>query len=74
MKDITCVIQFLDHFNSTIMFLQSCLTGVGAIWESKVYAASCIMTVTQEASIIQLQMCNMLLAIRSFAKVWSKNV
>ena len=81
-KDITWFIQFLNHFNGTVMFPQfrpqvqvhvdACLTGMGAIWDSNVYAASRNVWATRGASITQLEMCNVLLALRVFAKVWSK--
>ena len=81
-KDISWFIEFLHHFNGTVMFPQlrsqvqvyvdACLTGMGAIWESNVYAVSRHMEATQGASITQLEMCNVLVAIRVFAKMWSK--
>ena len=78
-KDITWFIQFLQHINGTVMFPQlcpqvhvhvdACLTGMGATWESNVYAVSRNTWATQGDSITQLEMCNVLLAIRDFAKM-----
>ena len=50
--------------------VDACLTGVGAIWNDNVYAASRHIQVTWHLSITQLEMLNILIALRVFGDAW----
>ena len=52
------------------LFVDTSLTGVGAIWENNVYGASCHMAATAQLSISQLEMLNVLISLRLFAAAW----
>ena len=79
-KDLSWFIQFLLEFNGKVMFSQAkpeydifvdaCLTGVGAIWKDNAYAASRHLQATWHLSITQLEMLNVLIALRVFGDAW----
>ena len=79
-KDLSWFIQFLLKFNGKIiiaptrphhdLFVDASLTGVGAIWDTNVYGASSHWAATAHLSISQLEMLNVLIALRVFAVAW----
>ena len=79
-KDLNWFVQFLCHFNGTVLFeeakpklevfLDACLTGLGAYWEDNAYAVSRNFQATRGLSITQLEMLNVLIALRIFGDKW----
>ena len=79
-KDLAWFTQFLLRFNGKIMFSQAkteydafvdaCLTGMGAIWNDNAYAVSRHLVATWHLNITQLEMLNVLIALRVFCDAW----
>ena len=79
-KDLNWFIQFLTQFNGTVMFhtsrphhevfVDASLTGMGASWGTNVYAVTRHLWATIGLNINQLEMLNVLIALRLFAKYW----
>ena len=79
-KDLTWFIQFLLQFNGKIMFTQAkpeydvfvdaCLTGLGATWNDHAYAVSRHLPATWHLNITQLEMLNVLIVLRVFGDAW----
>ena len=79
-KDLNWFIQFLTQFNGTVMFdtsrphyevfVDASLSGMGASWDTNVYAVTRHLWATIGLDINQLEMLNVLIALRIFAKSW----
>ena len=79
-KDLSWFVEFLLHFNGKVLFthtkphydafVDACLTGVGGIWNQNVYAASRQILLTWHLNITQLEMLNVLIALRVFSDAW----
>ena len=79
-RDITWFHSFLSKFNGTSFFkkikidsivhLDACLTGIGAIFEKEIYYAK-IPTFLQHCPIVVLEMFNILVAVRLWSKQWT---
>ena len=77
-KDLNCFIQFLSQFNGKVMFLFSrsrinifvdaCLTSMGALWDDNIYAISRHHAATVGLNITQLEALNVLVAVRVSAE------
>ena len=82
-KDLNWFIQFLTQFNGTVMFdtcrahfqvfVDASLTGMGASWDNNVYAVTRYFIATIGLNINQLEMLNMLIALRMFGKCWKNH-
>ena len=82
-KDIDWFITFLPGFsgetkifknnirNSSTLHIDACLTGVGGVWDNKVYAAPIPQFENFTPTITHLEMLNVLIAIRLWAKAWA---
>ena len=82
-KDVEWVIKFLPIFpGSTKIFkndilrvnslhIDACLTGVGGVWNNRVYAAPIPAFVDLNLNITQLEMINVLIALRVWAPLWA---
>ena len=80
-KDLQWLVNFLKNFNGVVMFddsnpklqvfVDASLTGMGAHWGNNVYAISRHLQATAGLNINQLEMLNVLIALRTFAKVWA---
>ena len=81
-KDVEWFIKFLPIFSgSTKIFkndilrvnslhIDACLTGVGGVWNNRVYAAPIPAFVGLNLNITQLEMINVLIAVRVWAPLW----
>ena len=81
-KDIEWFIQFLPSFTGTTrifkpdipditsLYIDACLTGVGAIWSNRVYEAPVPNFTNFEPNITHLEMLNLLVALRAWKKFW----
>ena len=79
-KDLNWFIQFLSQFNGKVMFptgrsrinvyVDSCLTGMGGIWDNNVYTISRHVEATRGLNITQLEALHVLIATRVFAQLW----
>ena len=82
LKDIMWFQKFLEKFNGKIMFkdareafdvyIDASLTGMGACWNENAYAVSRHIPATVSLSITQLEMLNVLIAMRIFGH-WLEN-
>ena len=84
-KDIGWFTNFLPFFSgSTKIFkdevsainslhIDACLTGVGGVWNSRVYAAPIPTFVGLNPSIVHLEMINVLIALRVWAPLWAQS-
>ena len=82
LQDIMWFQQFLRKFNGKIMFkdtreafdvyIDASLTGMGACWNENAYAVSRHILATATLSITQLEMLNVLIAMRIFGHCWEK--
>ena len=82
-KDVEWFINFLPLFSgSTKIFkeevshinslhIDACLTGVGGVWNNKVYLAPIPTFVGLDLNITQLEMINVLIALRVWASHWA---
>ena len=80
LKDIAWFQAFLSKFNGKVMFrdageafdvyVDASLTGMGASWNKNVYAVSRHISATSWLSITQLEMLNVLIALRIFGHCW----
>ena len=73
---------FLLHFNGTIKFdkprvegsnslwLDACLTGVGAVWKNRVYSAPVPSVPGFALKIVHWEMLNIVIALRVWGKYW----
>ena len=79
-KRIELVCTILSHFNGIVLlendkpqveiFVDACLTGMGAYWEGNVYAVSRNFHATNGCSITQLEMLSVLISLRIFGNLW----
>ena len=82
-KDLNWFIQFLTNFNGTVMFdtcrphyqvfVDASLSGMGASWHNDVYAVTRHMVATIGLNINQLEMLNVLIALRMFGECWKNH-
>ena len=80
-QDLSWFVQFLSKANGKIIFddarvkldvfVDASLSGMGLYWDENVYAVSRHMLVTQGLSITQLELLNVLIAFRTFARFWT---
>ena len=80
-SDLLWFLQFMERFNGRTIFnhqkeridvhVDASLTGMGAIWQENVYAASRPMSHTFLTNITQLEMANVLVALRCFCHLWN---
>ena len=79
-RDLHWFIYLLYRFNGQVMFqhernlidvyVDASLTGLGGHWQENVYAVSRNLVVTADKNITQLELLNVLLAMRCFAHKW----
>ena len=79
-KDLNWFVNFLQQFNGVVMFdksdpklqvfVDASLSGMGAYWRGNAYAISRHVYATAGLSITQLEILNVLIALRTFAEVW----
>ena len=79
-KDILWFQKFLSNFNGKVMFrnireafdvyVDVSLTGMGDFWDKNAYAVSRHIPATVNLSITQLEMLNILIAMRIFGQCW----
>ena len=79
-QDINWFVHLLTHFNCQVMFphernpsdvyVDASLTGLGGCWHGKVYAVSRNVLLTASKNITQLELLNVLVAMRCFAHKW----
>ena len=79
-KDLSWFIQFLVRFNGKVLFpdkrqevdvyVDASLSGLGAYWNSNVYAVSRPISSTAGFSKTHLEMLNVMLSLRVFAHAW----
>ena len=81
-KDIAWFQAFLPHFNGTTKFdkpgahgsnsvcLDACLTGIGAVWHDRVYAAPVLSIPGFVLKIVHWEMLNIVIALRVWGKYW----
>ena len=84
-KDITWFQVFLPHFNGTTKFdkprvqgsnsvcLDACLTGIGAVWHDRVYAAPVPCIPGFVLKIVHWEMLNIVIALRVWGKYWKQS-
>ena len=80
-QDLSWFVQFLSKPNGKIMFddarvkldvfVDPSLSGMGLYWDENVYAVSRHFLATQGLSITQLELLNVLIAFRTFARFWT---
>ena len=80
-QDLSWFVQFLSKANGKVMFndarvkldvfIDASLSGMGLCWDKNVYAVSRHLLATQGLSITQLELLNVLIAFRTFAKYWT---
>ena len=80
-QDISWFVQFLEKFNGVVMFqnvrhtfdvyVDASLTGMGGCWNNNAYAVSRHLSATWNLSITQLEMLNVLIALRTFGHMWA---
>ena len=84
-QDLHWFVHFLNRFNGQVMFhhertlidvyVDASLTGLGGHWQENVYAVSRNMITTAGKNITQLELLNVLIAMRCFAQKWvSKSI
>ena len=85
-KDIDWFLTFLPHFNgrtffdksithvSHDLFLDACLSGVGALWKDRVYASPVQDILNFSPTIVHLEMINLVIALRMWGKYWANSV
>ena len=85
-KDIDWFLTFLPHFNGRTffnkgithvahdLFLDACLSGVGALWKDRVYASPVQDIPNFSPTIVHLEMINLVIALRMWGKFWSNSV
>ena len=81
-QDLHWFIVFLPHFNGVTyisrhpldkdqsLYLDACLTGMGAIWRNRVYATPVVQVPNFILSIVHLEMLNLVIALRTWASLW----
>ena len=82
-KDLNWFIQFLTQFNSAVMFdicrphyqvfVDASLSGIRASWGNNVYAVTRHLLATIGLNINQLEMLNVLIALRTFGRCWKNH-
>ena len=84
--DIKWFQKFLPDFNGITLFhklslphqdtlhLDACLTGLGGIWSSRVYSSPILAIPEFDLKIIHLEMINILIALRLWAKFWKHSI
>ena len=80
LRDILWFVKFIDVFNGRSFFdkrtidkqvhLDACLSGIGGIFDNKVYQAK-FPAQFREYNIAALEMANILIALKVWAKEWS---
>ena len=80
-QDLSWFVQFLTKFNGVVMFqdvrhtfnvyVNASLSGMGACWDNNVHAVTRHLSATWNLSITQLEMLNVLIALRTFGKIWA---
>ena len=81
-QDLSWFVQFLTKFNGVVMFqevrhtfqvyVDASLSGMGLCWDNNAYAVTRHVLATWNLSITQLEMLNMLIALRTFGTMWAK--
>ena len=81
-KDIDWFLTFLPSFNgisfikknvvdpNQTLYLDACLTGMGAVWRDRVYATSIQNLGGLNLQIVHLEMLNIVLALRTWGSYW----
>ena len=83
-QDIDWFVKFLPHFNgvtyiskkliddSQSLYLDACLTGMGAVWRDRVYATPIVQIPNFILTIVHLEMLklNVVIALRTWARCW----
>ena len=81
--DIDWFLTFIPHFSgsakifkadiqrATSLHIDACLTGVGGIWNDRVYAAPVPTFINFQPNITHLEMVNILVALRLWARFWA---
>ena len=81
-QDLDWFVKFLPHFNgvtyisrklideSQSLYLDACLTGMGAVWRDRVYATPIVQIPNFILTIVHLEMLNVVIALRTWAKYW----
>ena len=81
--DIDWFLTFLPHFSGSAkiyevpidqgssLCIDACITGVGGIWNNRVYAAHVSTSTDFQLAIGHLEMLNILVALRLWAKSWA---
>ena len=81
-KDIQWFLEFLPSFNgisyihkarvddSQSLFLDACLTGMGAVWWDRVYATPIHSCPDLNLTIVHLEMLNIVIALRTWGHLW----
>ena len=85
-KDINWFLTFLPHFSGSTkifkepidqgssLYIDACTTGVGGIWNNRVYAAPIPAFNDFDPGIVHLEMLNILVALRVWAKSWASSM
>ncbi len=83
-RDVSWFVSFLAVFNGSVYFykrltpannnihLDACLSGIGAVWQGRVYSVPVALVVSrsQSLTIVHLEMLNILVALRIWAPFW----
>ena len=81
-KDIQWFLAFLPSFNgisylsnpnvddSQSLFLDACLTGIGAVWQDRVYATPIHSCADLKLRIVHFEMLNIVIALRIWGHLW----
>ena len=79
-KDLNWFSKFLQDFNGKVfysskqpeiqVYVDACLTGLGAIWNSQVYAANWPPYFYHSIGIVHLEMLNVFVALKLWGKFW----
>ena len=85
-KDIEWFLTFLPRFNGKTffnktltqqhhnIFVDACLSGVGALWGDRVYASPVHDIPNFSPTIVHLEMINLVIALRMWGKFWKNSV
>ena len=83
-QDINWFLKFLPLYNGITcikkppieaqdtLYLDACLTGMGAVWQNRVYATPRCDIVGFDLSITHLEMLNLVVAIKTWGTFWKK--
>ena len=81
-QDLDWFVKFLPQFNgityisrrliddSQSVFLDACLTGMGAVWKDRVYATPVVQILNFILTIVHLEMLNVVITLCTWAKYW----